>query len=241
MIFADERDGRSERRVAPAETADGGALPGDFAPARGVLPSGLQSERECIVAIRYRCGDPSCNLSLDHAMGGRKHAAAAFDFGIGAEAKAVEDTGPLTLHHDRTALPDDREKRFVRTPAVVRRPRPAVDEELGQLRVERIGKRVLERPGALLPPQRIVHPVCAMGHVSPGPHMADAGCQRIDVALGGRQPLDRTTDPRRWQAAALDQRKIDPADETDMILRHGLPEIWDLADLPEERDTIRAG
>ena len=160
----------------------------------------------------------------------------------GPEAKAVEDPRPLAFHHNRAAVADDREERLVDPPAVTGQSRPATDEELGQLCVERVGERVLERPGALLPAARIVHPIGAMGHVGPGSNMADAGCQCIDVALGGRQPLDRATDPRRRQSAALDQGEVNPAHEADVILRHGLAEIGDLAGPPRgaRRDRHRS-
>ena len=131
-------------------------------PSRRVLPSWLESERERIVGIRHRCGNPPRHFALDHTIGRREHTPAPLGLRIGPEAKAVEDPRPLALHHDRAAVTDDREERLVDPPAVTGQSRPATDEELGQLCVECVGERVLERPGALLPAARIVHPIGAM-------------------------------------------------------------------------------
>ena len=65
---------------------------------------------------------------------------------------------------------------------------PAIDEALGQLFVQRIGKFLLKRRGFLRPMLRVLQPVWSLRHIGPSPDGRDPGRDLADIALDRIEP-----------------------------------------------------
>ena len=116
---------------------------------------------------------PAAQLGAERPFRGRaQHAPLHVDAGrLDGVAQALDPPDRLAFDQDR-AVVIDRRQLAVAVQTFEQRLGAPVDEALGQPLVQGIAQRVLDRARPLLPVERVVEPVRAVGDVGPG---ADVG------------------------------------------------------------------
>ena len=122
----------------------------------------------------------------------------------GRNWKPLNAPDELALDQDLTIRLDRGKQLIAGAQAAHQDGRPAVDEALGEPRVQGIRQRVLDRPGPPLPVIAVGQPVAPVRDVGPGPDEGDARHQGVDVAVAAVEavrsdapPSPRAGAPRR--------------------------------------------
>ena len=98
----------------------------------------------------------------------------------------------------------------------------AVDEALRQTLMQGVREIVLDGARAFLPMARIRQPLGVMLDVGPSADVADAGGERIDIAVAAVEAGDALGDPRLRQRARLRQMEENLPHQPDMAIGQGL-------------------
>ena len=123
--------------------------------------------------------------------------------------------------------------------------RPPVDKSLRQCRMQGIRQAVFYSARFLAPMGFVFDPVFPLGDVGPGADIGEAARQRVDVAVGLVDPLDRGGKPVTGDAAATkaatDEELENPGQKGRVFRAGGGAEVGDAADVPEKLHAFGLG
>ena len=214
-------------------------------PDDGVVPddAALFGEIDLAVISGIELLHPLGKLGGDRRGAGRAQGGGMNALGplVRLEAQALDPAHMLALDHDGAVFLDCGHQLLLLFQPLHQYAGAAVDKSLRQSRMQGVGKSILHRARAFPPMAGIIKPIRPVRCIGPCADIGQSLRKHVYIAIGLVDSQDLLCHPvGRDDARTRRQEAEDAAQQVHMLADHGLAEIRDLADIPEQMHRLAA-